>query len=89
MANKITDGKPSKAKLGIFIEEQGATSVESLWKAATIYKSLKTTDVSSVFNNERHTVWIVFVSAGLVYKLLSTGTVICFKVKFVYCFCCN
>ena len=28
MANKITDGNLLKAKLGIFIEEQGATSVE-------------------------------------------------------------
>jgi len=29
VANKITDGNPLKTKLGIFIDEQGATSVES------------------------------------------------------------
>ena len=34
VANKITDGNPLKEKPGIFIEEQGATSVESLWKGA-------------------------------------------------------
>ena len=32
VANKITDGNPLKAKLGIFIEKHGTTSVESLWK---------------------------------------------------------
>ena len=40
VANKITDGNLLKAKLGIFIKEQGATSVEILW---TDHKSLRTT----------------------------------------------
>ena len=43
--NKITDGNQLKAKLGIFIEEQGATSVESLRKGATDHESLRTTAI--------------------------------------------
>ena len=43
MANKITDGNPLKSKLGIFVKEQGTTSVESLWKGATDHKSLRGT----------------------------------------------
>ena len=43
VANEITDGNPLKAKLGIFIEDQGATSVENLWKGATDHESLRTT----------------------------------------------
>ena len=43
MANEITNGNPSKSKLGTFIEEQGATSVKSLWTGATDHKSLRTT----------------------------------------------
>ena len=43
MANKIIDENPLKAKLGIFIEEQGATSVVSLRKGATDHESLRTT----------------------------------------------
>ena len=43
VANKITDGNPLKAKLGIFIKKQGATSVEGLWKGATDHKSLRIT----------------------------------------------
>ena len=43
VANKITDGNPLKAKLSIFIEEQGATNVEGLWKGATSHESLRTT----------------------------------------------
>ena len=42
MVNRINNENPLKAKLGIFIEEQGATSVESLWKRATGYKMLRT-----------------------------------------------
>ena len=40
VASKITDGNPLKAKLDIFIEEQKATSVESLWKKTTDHESL-------------------------------------------------
>ena len=43
MVNKITDRNPLKSKLGIFIEEQGVTGFESLWKEATDHKSLRTT----------------------------------------------
>ena len=43
LANKITDGNPLKTKLDIFIEVQGATSVESLWKGATDHESLRAT----------------------------------------------
>ena len=42
LANKITDGNSLKAKLSTFIEEQGATSIESLWNGATDHKSLRT-----------------------------------------------
>ena len=38
VANIITDGNPFKTKLDIFIEEHGATSVESLWKSPRIMK---------------------------------------------------
>ena len=50
VANKIIDGNPFKAKLGIFIEEQGATSVESLWKGATDHEGLRTTGLYLPFN---------------------------------------
>ena len=43
MANKITDGNPLKAKLGIFVEEKGNTSVESLWKGTMDQEGLRTT----------------------------------------------
>ena len=43
IVNKTTNENQLKAKLGIFIEEQGGTSVESLWKGATDYESLRTT----------------------------------------------
>ena len=43
MANKITDRNPSIAKLGIFIEEQETTSVESLCEGGTDHESLRTT----------------------------------------------
>ena len=45
MANKISDENPLKAKLGIFVEEQGVTSVGSLWKEATDHESLRTTAI--------------------------------------------
>ena len=45
MANKVTDGNPLKAKLGTFIEEQGAICVESLWKGTRDHESLKNTDL--------------------------------------------
>ena len=43
--NKITDGNTLKTKVGIFIDEQEATNVESLWKGATNHESLRTTDL--------------------------------------------
>ena len=43
VANKITNGSPLKAKLGTFVEEQIATSVESLWKGARNHENLRTT----------------------------------------------
>ena len=43
VADKIIDGNPLNAKLGIFTEEQGATSVESLWKRTMDHESLRTT----------------------------------------------
>ena len=43
VVNTITDGNPLKIKLDIFTEEQGPTSVESLWKGATDHDSLRTT----------------------------------------------
>ena len=42
VANKIADGNPLKAKLGICIEEQMATCVESLCKGATDHEWLRT-----------------------------------------------
>jgi len=39
MANKITDGNPLKTKIGIFIDERGTTSVESLLKWANAHES--------------------------------------------------
>ena len=42
VANKIIDGNPLKAKLGILIKEQGTISVESLWKGAKDHESLIT-----------------------------------------------
>ena len=42
VVNEITDGNPLKAKLGICIKEQGATSVKSLSKGAIDHKSLTT-----------------------------------------------
>ena len=44
MANKIIDQNLLKAKLGIFIKKQVATSGESLWKEAT--NSLRITDLN-------------------------------------------
>ena len=41
VANKIIDGNSLKPKLGIFIEEQEATSVESVWKGPQIMKVWK------------------------------------------------
>ena len=38
VANEITDGNPLKAKLDIFFKEQGATSVESVWRGPRIMK---------------------------------------------------
>ena len=54
VAKKVTDGNPLKAKLGIFIQEQGAISVGSLWKRATDHESLRTTvaEVDSRTKNE-------------------------------------
>ena len=49
MANKTTDGNPLKAKLGIFIEEQGATRVESLCKGTMDYESLRITGLEQSF----------------------------------------
>ena len=46
LANKTTVGNPLKAKLGIFTEEQRATSVESLLKGAMNHKSLRTTGIN-------------------------------------------
>ena len=48
MANKITDGNLLKAKLGIFIEDQGATSVEIVWKESTDHESLRTTAIDAL-----------------------------------------
>ena len=42
MADKIADGNQLKAELGIFIEEQRATSIESLCRGATDHESLRT-----------------------------------------------
>jgi len=39
-------GHKQRPKLGIFIDEQGATSVESLLKGATTHESLRTTVIS-------------------------------------------
>jgi len=39
-------GHEQRPKLGIFIDEQGATCVESLLKGATAHESLRTTVVS-------------------------------------------
>ena len=39
-------GHEQRPKLAIFIDEQGATSVESLLKEATAHDSLKTTVLS-------------------------------------------
>ena len=39
-------GHKHRSKLGIFIDEQGATSVENLFKGATDHESLRTTLVS-------------------------------------------
>jgi len=39
-------GHEQRPKLGIFIDEQGATSVESLLKGATAHESLRTTVLS-------------------------------------------
>jgi len=39
-------GHEHRSKLGIFIDEQGATSVESLLKGATAHESLRTTVLS-------------------------------------------
>jgi len=39
-------GHEQRSKLGIFIDEQGTTSVESLLKGATAHESLKTTVLS-------------------------------------------
>ena len=48
MANKITDGNPLKATLGIFIVEQRTISVDSLWKGAMDHESLRITGPSHV-----------------------------------------
>jgi len=47
VANKITDGNPLKTKPGIFIDEQGGTSVECLLKGATAHENLRTTGLLS------------------------------------------
>jgi len=39
-------GLEQRPKLGVFIDEQGATSVEGLLKGATAYESLRTTVLS-------------------------------------------
>ena len=49
MAKKTTNENQLRAKLGIFIEEQGATSVESLWKGATDHESFRTTALDIIF----------------------------------------
>jgi len=41
-------GPRALSKLGIFIDEQGATSVESLSKGATAHESLRTTVRSDI-----------------------------------------
>ena len=46
MVNKTTDENLLKAKLGIFVKDQGITSVESLWKGATDHESLRATDLN-------------------------------------------
>ena len=51
LVNKINDGNPVKAKLGIFIESRG-TSVENLWKGATDHESLKTTALEGLLEKE-------------------------------------
>ena len=38
VANKITDGNPLKAKLGIFVDEQEVTDHESLRTTGLVYK---------------------------------------------------
>ena len=47
-ANKITDGNPSKAKLGVFVEEKEAISVKSVCKGATDHESLRTTSLNHI-----------------------------------------
>ena len=47
VANKITDGNPLKAKLDVFVEKQGATSVESVWKRATDHEVSRTTALAN------------------------------------------
>jgi len=49
VVNKITDGNPLKTKLSIFIDEQGATSLESLLKGATVHESFKTTSLNNLY----------------------------------------
>ena len=39
-------GHEQRSKLGIFIDEQGATSVESLLKGTTVHESLRNTVLS-------------------------------------------
>jgi len=44
-------GHEQRSKLGIFIDEQGATSVESVLKEATAHESLGTTVLSDTYNS--------------------------------------
>jgi len=46
VSNKITDGNPLQTKLGIFIDEQEATSVGESVEWATAHESLRTTALS-------------------------------------------
>ena len=49
MAKKTTNENQLKAKLGIFIEEQITTSVESLWKGTVDHESFRTTALDIIF----------------------------------------
>ena len=47
---RSSTGHEHRSKLGIFIDEQGATSVERLLKWATAHESLRTTFLSDTEN---------------------------------------
>jgi len=53
-------GHKQRPKLGIFIDEHGATGVESLLKGATAHKSLRTT----VLSDTDKSCWLILQSWG-------------------------